>query len=742
MSREIVNIIDPWFLEKGKYAFFGDQNERDSLLDSVFFSDSLLSLIEIADLSDTKSITKNPRLKSFTFATLVCSALASRFNGKILCSIDWSLILECLLNPYISKEIFEFLKKNRFPKRDHRDELLRGVDFFFQRHLKTTVFYNVTPKTLKTFFGFFELEPKIVKILTSSVLELNNNLIEKKSTNTVFSQDLDFKFSLKWFEKNRSKILVDPPEPKGSKILTVLVLIFTTFCLVFLPVKSEAKPIMSSLNLSLGSKIEFLAKKVDQKTTKITKKLFYKPAVVIKNNLGKIGRFSRKKGVFFNQDKEFRQQSLSILEGLTLPDLCSESEEEELIYNSTEAERVAGLESQKSLTIKEKEIKRRISFPFPFGKKKNKEGVGFYHQTKIKDLIFNFAKETDQNKKITKTISFYGSVLRYNEFPILVNIIRERFDKLPANLKKDVFLNVKVEQDHTEGVNSYSIFKEILHYDYDTGLIVLIDSELHKELSNGRNQNDDFFSLDSKDTILTLLLKRKNLDLKIIENAFNTKKTQIPERQKITTLAAYKAAHNLFKNHLMTGFENKKINPRGALLYFKMKNLFGNLDTSIDNFNLLLNELKANQNNFYVTSTNLPNRINRYLLDIHDILSLEKASLILLKEDLNRGLIDLECYNAILDRLKATFYQVNLKIKDQADSFNRLDLPLSAEITERFKELKTKKNLVEIKDWKGFDKLSKRLKRDKIDKRKLIFQKSSVYYPLLIDKKGLYSESD
>ena len=179
MCLKVVKIVNPLYLTKGKYAFFADFNECESLLRSVYFSDSLVSLIEISDLSDTESFTKNPRLKDFNFATLVCSSLSFRYDREILSFLDWSRILECLINPYTSKKVFDFLKSNQFCKKENREKLLRGAEYFFQKRLQISSFPTGKEKTIFRLFQFFELDRLVVENLTNSVLSSKKSLKKK-----------------------------------------------------------------------------------------------------------------------------------------------------------------------------------------------------------------------------------------------------------------------------------------------------------------------------------------------------------------------------------------------------------------------------------------------------------------------------------------------------------------------------------------------------------------------------------
>ena len=126
----------------------------------------------------------------------------------------------------------------------------------------------------------------------------------------------------------------------------------------------------------------------------------------------------------------------------------------------------------------------------------------------------------------------------------------------------------------------------------------------------------------------------------------------------------------------MDGFQDRKIHPREALLFFKMRSIFENLSVSLNNFNLILQALEEGKGYFYLTSPSFPERLSKYLENVVEVLNLEKASLYLFLDDLNNKKIDEVSYNNFLDELKPDFYSVNTRLKYQIKRLNAVKFAL------------------------------------------------------------------
>ena len=68
-----------------------------------------------------------------------------------------------------------------------------------------------------------------------------------------------------------------------------------------------------------------------------------------------------------------------------------------------------------------------------------------------------------------------------------------------------------MEEKHLDNRNSYAIFNQIIEYICNNGIVVLVNSKIHDKLIKARNNNEDLFSLDNNEIILTRLERKKKL---------------------------------------------------------------------------------------------------------------------------------------------------------------------------------------------------------------------------------------
>lgn len=141
------------------------------------------------------------KTKTWDLGNLVCSALAYRFDRKILNFLEWGEIAALLLNDVISRKLFVFLRKNKFFEVLNKNELIFGTKYMLRRSL----FFGVSQNSIMNFLSFLKVDYVTSKKLAVLTLKSNN-----------FDAILSFK-------KNEERVLLTQP------LIDLINLIFPKF---------------------------------------------------------------------------------------------------------------------------------------------------------------------------------------------------------------------------------------------------------------------------------------------------------------------------------------------------------------------------------------------------------------------------------------------------------------------------------------------------------------------------------